>query len=98
MSVIEDTWFKEIEDPDNFYTEVTTIQLLDHLTEHCSGIHAIDAVDIPHIMQIFYKEAKGIPQFVNMMEAAQAKENRANLPITGKYFHDLALQALIASK
>ena len=50
MSVIEDTWFKEIEDPDNFYTEVTTIQLLDHLTEHCSDIHVIDAVDIPHIM------------------------------------------------
>ena len=67
MSVIEDMWFKELEDPDNFYTKVTTTKLLIHLIEHCSDLYEIDAVDIPHIMQIFYKEVERIPQFINMM-------------------------------
>ena len=50
MSVVKDTWFKELEDPDTFYTKFTTIKFIDQLTEHCSDIHVIDAVDIPHIM------------------------------------------------
>ena len=77
--------------------KVTTIQLLDQLIDHCYGIHEIDAVDIPHIMRSFYKEAKGIPQFINMMEAAQSKANRANILITDKYIHALALQTFFAS-
>ena len=47
MEVIEETWYKELEDPDTFYTNITALQLLEHLTEFCLGLHAIDAVDIP---------------------------------------------------
>ena len=67
MSIVKDKWFKELEDLDTFYTKVTTIQLLDHLKEHCSWLCAVDAVKILQIMQSFYKEAEGIPQFINMM-------------------------------
>ena len=70
MSVVNDTLFKELEYPDTFYKKIITIQLLDHLTENCSSIHEIDAVDIPYIMRSFYKVSEGIPQFIKMMEAA----------------------------
>ena len=48
-------------------------------------------------MRSLYKEAEGIPQFINMMEAAQSKANRANILITDKYIHALALQTFFAS-
>ena len=33
MTVVDETWYKELEDPDTFYTKVTAINLLKHLTE-----------------------------------------------------------------
>ena len=32
MTVVDETWYKELEDPDTFYTKVTAIKLLEHLT------------------------------------------------------------------
>ena len=56
MSVVDETWYKEIEDPDTFYTKVTALKLLDHLTEFFAGLHTVDAVDIPQIMKSLYKD------------------------------------------
>ena len=33
MAVVDKTWYKELEYPDTFYTNVTALKLLDHLTE-----------------------------------------------------------------
>ena len=30
MAVVDETWYKELEDPDTFYTKVTALKLLDH--------------------------------------------------------------------
>ena len=51
MSVVDETWYNELEYPDTFYTKVTALKLLDHLTESCAGLHTVDAVDIPQIMK-----------------------------------------------
>ena len=32
MAVVDETWYKDLEDPDTFYTKVTALKLLDHLT------------------------------------------------------------------
>ena len=32
MVVVDETWYKDLEDPDTFYTKVTALKLLDHLT------------------------------------------------------------------
>ena len=32
IEVVDETWYKELEDPDTFYTNVTALKLLDHLT------------------------------------------------------------------
>ena len=51
MEVLDETWYKELEDPDTLYTNVMALKLLEHLTEFCSGLHTVDAVDIPQVMK-----------------------------------------------
>ena len=70
MTVVDETWYKELKDTDAFYTKVTAIKLLEHLTEFCAGLHTVDAVDIPQLMKELYKESDRVPQFINVMEAA----------------------------
>ena len=71
MESVDKTWYKYLEDPDMFYTNATALKILDHLTELCSGLHTVDAVDIPQVMKILFSDAEWIPQFINAMEAAQ---------------------------
>ena len=85
-------WYKELEDPDTFYTNFTALKLLDHLTEFCSGIHTIDAVDIPQVMKTLFTDAEGIPQFINAMEAEQQKSKRAKLVIHDEYMNTVTLK------
>ena len=70
ISVVYDTCYKELDDAGTFYTNVTAQQLLENLEDHCTGLHAIDAVDIPSVMHKFWTEAEGVPQYINIMEAA----------------------------
>ena len=70
MAVVDKTWYKELEDPYTFYTKVTALKFLDHLTKFCAGLHTVDAVDIPQLMKTLYKDSDGVPQFINAMEAA----------------------------
>ena len=97
MAVVDDTWYKELEDPDTSYTNVTALKLLDHLTEFCSGLHTIDTVDIPQAMKTLFRNAEGIPQFINSMEEAHRKSKRVKLVISDKYMHAVALKSLLQS-
>ena len=63
MTVVDERWYKELKDPDTFYTKVTAIKLLEHLTEFCAGLHTVDAVDIPQLMKELYKDSDGVPQY-----------------------------------
>ena len=60
MAVIDKTWYKELEDPDTFYTNVTALKLLDHLTKFCSGLHTVNAVDIPQVTKTLFSNSEGI--------------------------------------
>ena len=73
MEVVDETWYKELEDSDTFYTNFTALKLPDHLTEFCSGLHTVDAVDIPQVMKTLFGDPEGIPKYINVMEAAQQK-------------------------
>ena len=88
--MVDKTWYKELEDPYTFYTKVMALKLLDHLTEFCTGLHTVDAVDIPQIMKLLYKDLEGVPQFINAMESAQRKLKRAKLVINNEYLHAVA--------
>ena len=67
MEVINKTWYKELKDPDKFYMIVADFKLLDNLAMFCSGLHAVDAVDILQLMKALYADAERIPQFINAM-------------------------------
>ena len=97
MEAVDETWYKELEDPYTFYTKVTALKLLDHLTKFCSGLHTIDAVDIPQVTKTLFRDAEGIPQYINAMEAAQRKSNQAKLVIHNEYMHAVALKSLLQS-
>ena len=71
---------------------VTALKIFDYLTEFCSGLHTVDAVDIPQLMKTLFTNADGIPQFINAMEVAQRNSKRAKLVIQDKYMHDVALK------
>ena len=76
---------------------VRVLELLDHLTEFCSGIHTVDAVDIPQVMKTLFSDAERIPQFITSMETAQHKSKRAKIVINDEYLHDVALKSLLQS-
>ena len=97
MGVIDKTWYKELEDPDTFYTNVTALKLLEHITEFCSCLHTVDVVDIPQVMKKLFSNAEGIPHYINRMEAAQRESKRAKLIITDDYMHAVALKSLLQS-
>ena len=97
MDVVDKTWYKDLEEPDTFYTNVVALKLLDHLTEFCSGLHAVNAVDIPEVMKTLFSDDEGIPKFINTMEAAQRKSKRAKLVIREEYMHAVALKLLLQS-
>ena len=57
----------------------------------------MDAVDIPQVMKKLFRDAEGIPQYINAMEAAQRKSKRAEMVITEEYMHAVALKLLLQS-
>ena len=61
MEVVNETWYKELEDPDTFYNYAMALKLLNRLTESCSGLHTVDVVDIPQVMKTLFSNAEGIP-------------------------------------
>ena len=61
MEVVDETWYKDLKDPDVLYTNVTALKLLDHLTKFCSELHTVNAVDIPQLIQTIFTDADGIP-------------------------------------
>ena len=78
MEDIDETWYNELEDSYTFYTNATALKLLDHITKFCSGIHTVDAVDIPQLIETLSTCADGIPLFTNELEVAQRSPSRPN--------------------
>ena len=76
---------------------MTALKILDHLIEFCLGLHTINAVDIPQVMKIPIRDAEGIPQFINAMEAAQRKSKQEKLVMNDEYMHAVALKSLLQS-
>ena len=68
-----------------------------HLTEFCSVLYAVDAVNIPQLMKTLFTDAYGIPKFVNAMEAAQRNSKCAKLEVKDEYMHAVALKYLLKS-
>ena len=97
MEVVHETWYKELEDTDSFYTNVTALKLIENLTKFCSGLHTVDAINIPQLTKTLFTDANGITQFINAMEAEQQKSKREKLVTQDDYMHAVALKSLLQS-
>ena len=73
LAVVDPVWYEELSHPTTLYTNVLPATLLDHLEDCCTGLHAINAVDLPLIIQGYYANYLSIPVYINMLEDAQLK-------------------------
>ena len=60
MEVVDKTWYKELEEPDTFHTNATALKLLEYLTNFCSGLHTVNAMDITQMTKTLFTEANDI--------------------------------------
>ena len=67
-----------------------------HLDANSGGLHAIDMLSLRSSMKTYYEQADGIPQYIALLEDAQKKAKRANMPIADAKLVMMALAAVLA--
>lgn len=91
--VVDEIWYKDLKHPCSFYTTVTAAQLLEHLDANCGGLHPIDLINLPMDMMTYYATAKGIPEYINMLEDTQCK-----IPMLDIQLLAIAFMAILAAQ
>ena len=71
LSVVEDTWVRELRDAIKFYTDVEPFALITHLRQHATGRHAFDVLYLMEHMRQYHLEHEVIPEYINTLEDAQ---------------------------
>eukprot|EP00804_Cyclotella_cryptica_P001895 CCRYP_007353-RA/>CCRYP_007353-RA protein AED:0.44 eAED:1.00 QI:0/-1/0/1/-1/1/1/0/387 len=94
---VDKIWYCDLRYDRSFYTHVTAKQLLLHLGDNCGGLHPSELVNLLTDMLGFYATADGIPEYINMLEAAQRKLTHANLPMSDDQLLAIASTAVLAS-
>jgi len=69
---------------------------MDHLDANSGGLNAIDMIALRTGMQAYYKQADGIPQYIALLEDAQKKAKRAQMPIADAELVMMASAAVLA--
>jgi hypothetical protein len=95
---VDELWYRNLRHPRSYYTAVTANALLLHLDANCGGLHPSELVNLPTEMMGYYVDAEGIPEYINMLEDAQRKLARANLPMSDDQLLAIALTAVLASE
>ena len=62
LTVLNDTWVRELRDTETLYTEVTLKALLSHTQVGCTGRHALNLLALHNEMQRYHLEVQGIPE------------------------------------
>ena len=91
-------WYRDLRHARSFYTNVTAKQLIDHLDANCGGLHPSELINLPTEMMSYYTKADGIPEYIDMLEDAQCKLERGNLPMTDDQLLAIASTAVLATK
>ena len=94
--VVDDLWINDLKDANTFYTKVTALEIMAHLDANSRGLHAINMLTLQMSMQTYYKQADGIPQYITLLEDAQKKAKRAQMPIADSELVMLASAAVLA--
>ena len=94
--VVDNLWINNLKDADTFYTKVTALQIMAHLDANSGGLHAINMIALQTAMQAYYEQADGIPQYIALLEDAQKKAKRAQMPISDAKLVMMASTAVLA--
>jgi hypothetical protein len=96
-AVVEDTWIRDLHDPETFYSNVTSLALLNHLRGRSDGLHALDMVSLTIQMSQYYEGTPIIPEYIQLLEDVQRKAARAGLPVPDQTLTILTSTALLAA-
>jgi hypothetical protein len=91
-------WYNDLKGTNTFFTKVTACEIIAFLDANSEGLHAIDMISLRTNMHNYYTQADGIPQYINMLEDAQKKATRANMPIADVELVMMASAAVLAAQ
>jgi hypothetical protein len=94
---VDEIWYRDLRHARSFYTNITAMQLMEHLDANCGGLHPAELINLPTEMLSYYTQADGIPEYINMLEEAQQKLARANLPMSDDQLFAIASTSILAS-
>ena len=97
MDVVRETWYRDFKSPTIFYTAAMSLQLFNQTISNCGGLYNTNAVTIQVPTMKFYNKAKGIPQYINMLEEALAQAERTNLPLRNDILVAIDNRTMLAS-
>ena len=60
-------WVCFLRDPKTFYLELTTHQLLDHLTTSSSGTETKNIISLHTVMSTWWADNPHVPEYINKM-------------------------------
>ena len=63
-AVVKDTWIHNLRDPETFYSNVTALELLNHICHRLGGLHALDMVSLTIQMSQYYEGTPIIPEYI----------------------------------
>ena len=96
--VVDEVWYNDLKDAETFYTQVTALELMTFLDLNSGGLHAVDMLSLRTNMHQYYAQADGIPQYIIMLEDAQKKAKRADMPIADVELVMMASAAVLAAQ
>ena len=98
LTIVADTWVRELWDTDSLYTEVGPKDFFAHLQVGCTGRHALDLLALHNEMQPYHLEVEGIPEYINMLEGAQRQADLAGRTIADETLLLFSSIAMLTSK
>jgi hypothetical protein len=96
-AVVNDTWIRDLHNPEMFYSNVTAPNIFNHLCKHSGGLHALNMVSLTIQMSKYYKGMPDIPEYIFLLKDAHRKAARACMPVTNQTLTVLTSTALLAA-
>jgi hypothetical protein len=94
---VNNTWICNLCNPKTFNSNVTALNIFNHLHKCSGSLHVLDMVLLTIQMSKYYKGMPDIPKYIFLLKDAQRKAARAGLPITDQTLTILASTALLAA-
>ncbi len=97
-AVVNNTWIRNLCDPETFYSNVTALDIFNHLCKGSGILRTLDMVSLTIKMSKYYEgTTPDIPEYIFLLDDAQCKAARAHLPVTNQTLNVMASTALLAA-